>query len=304
MIRKNALRLALLLSLCVLLAACSNDDEKESSETDEPKENSEVTKEEEASDATASEETDSEQTSDTEEPVSEEEESQVVHMTVEESLEDVMTELISIFEEEHENVEIDAQYGHTESLTEDLINGDDQDMDIYFSSSDQGYESLVEAGILDQLATKYLLINEIVLVTTEDNEDITSYDSIFKNDDATLSIVNPESSLSGSHAEELIQAEKSNERTIENIEKSNDIDTAVSDIKEGKTDAGLLLRTEVSEEEDLKIVSRAPRSLTDPFVYSLGLSQDIADDSVAKEFYRFLQSEEALEVFANYGYIV
>ena len=71
MIRKNALRWALLLSLCVLLAACSNDDEKESSETDEPKENSEVTKEEEASDATASEETDSEQTSDTEEPVSE-----------------------------------------------------------------------------------------------------------------------------------------------------------------------------------------------------------------------------------------
>src|SRR5699024_10624238 len=113
---------------------------------------------------------------------------EVVHITAEQSLEDVMDELIALFEENNEGIKVDVQYGHTEKLTEDLIEGNDRDMDIYFSSDDAGYESLVEAGILNQLATKYLLINELVLVTGTDNEDINRYNDIFNNDDVSLTI--------------------------------------------------------------------------------------------------------------------
>lgn len=295
MIRKNVLGWALLLSLCVILAACSNDDESSSNETESDE--TDVSTEDETEDASE----------ETEEPVEEEpvkEENDVVHITAEQSLEDVMEELIDIFEANNESIEIDVQYGHTETLTEDLIEGNDQDMDIYFSSSDEGYDSLVEAGILNQLETKYLLINELVLVAGTENEDITSYNDIFNNEDTTLAIVNPEDSLSGTYAEDLLTQEEDHNMTADNIKTVADATAAINEIAEGNADAGFLLRTDVSEQDDVRIVSRAPRAILDPFVYGLGLSRSVDDGSAARIFYDFLQSEEALEVFTNYGYIV
>lgn len=298
MIRKNVLGWALLLSLCVILAACSNNDESSDneSETDETRETEEST-EEEAEDA--SEEADQ---SVEEEPVSEED--NVVYVTAEQSLEGVMDELIPLFEENNEGIKVDVQYGHTETLTEDLIEGNDEDMDIYFSSSDEGYESLVEAGILNQLATKYLLINELVLVTGSENEDITTYNDIFNNEDASLTIVDPEHSLSGTHAEELLVQEEERNMNPDKVKIAEDADTALKDVAANDTDAGFLLRTDISEDDDVRIISRAPRSILDPFVYGLGLSNGVDDGSAADLFYDYLQSEEALEIFTNYGYIV
>lgn len=298
MIRKNVLGWALLLSLCVILAACSNNDESSDneSETGETRETEEST-EEEAEDA--SEEADQ---SVEEEPVSEED--NVVYVTAEQSLEGVMDELIPLFEENNEGIKVDVQYGHTETLTEDLIEGNDEDMDIYFSSSDEGYESLVEAGILNQLATKYLLINELVLVTGSDNENITTYNDIFNNEDTSVTIVDPEDSLSGTYAEELLVQEEERNMNPDSIEKVVDAETAVKDIAAGESDAGFLLRTDVSEDDGVRIISRAPRSILEPFVYGLGLSNSVDDGSAADIFYDYLQSEEALEIFTNYGYIV
>lgn len=298
MIRKNVLGWALLLSLCVILAACSNNDESSDneSETGETRETEEST-EEEAEDA--SEEADQ---SVEEEPVSEED--NVVYVTAEQSLEGVMDELIPLFEENNEGIKVDVQYGHTETLTEDLIEGNDEDMDIYFSSSDKGYESLVEAGILNQLATKYLLINELVLVTGSNNENITTYNDIFNNEDTSVTIVDPEDSLSGTYAEELLVQEEERNMNPDSIEKVVDAETAVKDIAAGESDAGFLLRTDVSEDDGVRIISRAPRSILEPFVYGLGLSNSVDDGSAADIFYDYLQSEEALEIFTNYGYIV
>lgn len=298
MIRKNVLGWALLLSLCVILAACSNNDESSDneSETDETQETEKST-EEEAEDAI--EEADQ---SVEEEPIAEEDE--VVHITAEQSLEDVMDELIALFEENNEGIKVDVQYGHTEKLTEDLIEGNDRDMDIYFSSDDAGYESLVEAGILNQLATKYLLINELVLVTGTDNEDINRYNDIFNNDDVSLTIVDPEHSLSGTYAEELLNQEEEKNLNADSIETAADAETAAKDIAQGDTDAGFLLRTDISDDDGLRIISRAPRSILEPFVYGLGLSDSVEDGSAARVFYDYLQSSEALEIFTNYGYIV
>lgn len=298
MIRKNVLGWALLLSLCVILAACSNNDESSDneSETDETRETETSTKEE-AEDA-------SEEADDTVEEAQVPEEDEVVHVTAEQSLEDVMNELIVHFEENNEGIKIDVQYGHTTSLTEDLIEGNDQDMDIYFSSDDDGYDSLVDAGILNQLATKYLLINELVLVTDADNDDISTYNDIFSNDDTSLAIVDPEESLSGTYAEELIQGEEDKNLNLESIQALENTDSVVEEITQGDSDAGFLLRTDVSDNEDLKIISRAPRSILSPLVYGLGLSHSVEDGSAARAFYDFLQSEEALEIYTNYGYIV
>ena len=81
-------------------------------------------------------------------------------------------------------------------------------------------------------------------------------------------------------------------------------DSVVEEITQGDSDAGFLLRTDVSDNEDLKIISRAPRSILSPLVYGLGLSHSVEDGSAARAFYDFLQSEEALEIYTNYGYIV
>lgn len=85
---------------------------------------------------------------------------------------------------------------------------------------------------------------------------------------------------------------------------AEDADTALKDVAANDTDAGFLLRTDISEDDDVRIISRAPRSILDPFVYGLGLSNGVDDGSAADLFYDYLQSEEALEIFTNYGYIV
>ena len=173
------------------------------------------------------------------------------------------------------------------------------------SSDDDNYDALVEAGILNQLATKYLLINELVLVTDAENEDINSYNDIFNNEDTSLAIIDPEDSLAGTYAKELLNQEQEDKNLdAERVTTVADLDSAVESIKTGDSDAGFLLRTDVSDNDDIRIIQRAPRSILNPLVYGLGLSQSVEDGSAARVFYDFLQSEEALEIYTNYGYIV
>src|SRR5699024_12212819 len=122
--------------------------------------------------------------------------------------------------------------------------------------------------------------------------------------DVSLTIVDPEHSFSGTYAEELLNQEEEKNLNADSIETAADAEPAAKDIAQGDTDAGFLLRTDISDDDGLRIISRAPRSILEPFVYGLGLSDSVEDGSAARVFYDYLQSPEALEIFTNYGYIV
>ena len=72
----------------------------------------------------------------------------------------------------------------------------------------------------------------------------------------------------------------------------------------GSADAGLVYATDAALIKDkVRVVAEAPAgSLKKPIIYPIGILKNAPQTNAAKELASFLQSEEAMQAFAKYGF--
>ena len=75
-------------------------------------------------------------------------------------------------------------------------------------------------------------------------------------------------------------------------------------VAEGSADAGIVYATDAATTDKVKVVAEAPaESLAEPAIYPVGVVTASANKEAAQKFVEFLQSEEAIKVFEEYGFI-
>ena len=75
-------------------------------------------------------------------------------------------------------------------------------------------------------------------------------------------------------------------------------------VAEGSADAGLVYATDAALMKDkVTVVAEAPAgSLKKPVIYPIGVLAKAPQAEAAKDFAAFLQTEEAMKIFATYGF--
>ena len=75
-------------------------------------------------------------------------------------------------------------------------------------------------------------------------------------------------------------------------------------VAEGSADAGLVYATDAALLKDkVQVVAEAPQgALQKPVIYPIGVLQKAPQAAAAKEFAAFLQSDEAMKIFEEYGF--
>ena len=221
------------------------------------------------------------------------------------SLSNAMEELQKDFNEEYPDVEILYNADSSGTLQTQIEEG--SRCDIFFSAADKQMNALVDEELAEKDSVVDLLENKVVLIKPKGGETkVTGFENITDAENIALA---GEDVPVGQYAREIFNnmgiMDKVNEMEINEGKNVTEVLTAVS---EGSNEVGVVYATDAASVADkVDIIAEAPEgSLETPVYYPVGLTVDKeASDSeaaAAKAFLEFLQTDDAMKVFEEYGF--
>lgn len=216
------------------------------------------------------------------------------------SLTDAMNDIAKIFTEKHPEVQVDYNFGGSGALQQQIIQG--APADIFFSASEEHFQTVIDAGYIDKENSAELLENELILITPEENDTVSSFDNL--NAAERIAVGTPESVPAGAYSEEELESMGVLEALEEKFVYTEDVRAVLNYVETGNVDAGLVYRTDAETSEGVEIADTVPKDNHEAITYPVGMINDSKNPEAAQKFYDFIQSEEALEVFKDYGFVI
>ena len=209
-------------------------------------------------------------------------------------------ELIPMFEEENPGVTVKGTYDSSGKLQTQIEEG--LEADVFMSAATQQMDALTEEGFVDGESVTDLLENQIVLITSAENElGLAEFTDITKAD--TIAIGDPASVPAGQYAQEALTSLGIWDEVLAKPRLGTNVTEVLNWIAEGSAQAGIVYATDAATTDNVKVIAQAPEgSLAEPAIYPVGLVSASAHQEEAQAFLDFLQSDEAMAVFEAYGF--
>lgn len=221
------------------------------------------------------------------------------------SLSNAMEEIQQNFNEEYPDVEIFYNADSSGTLQTQIEEG--SRCDIFFSAATKQMDELVEEGLVKEDSVVDLLENKVVLIKPKDGETkVTGFENIT---DASNIALAGEDVPVGQYAREIFN----NLGIMEDVEameinEGKNVTEVLAAVSEGSNEVGVVYATDAASVADqVEIIAEAPAdALTTPVLYPVGLTEDAeaseAEAAAAETFLEYLQSDEAIAVFEEYGF--
>lgn len=210
------------------------------------------------------------------------------------SLADSLFELKEELEGEMPQVEILYNFGGSGSLRRQIEYG--APIDLFLSASKKDYEQLLDAGIIK---TGSLLVhNELVWIIRTDNVGHASPPQ------GRIAIGTPKAVPAGTYAKEALENMGLWESLHDQVVYAKDARHVVTLVQQGTIDAGIVYRSDAQQRKGLTMIPIDSR-LYSEIEYFIGIvagENDMKKQRAVEEVYRFLLSEEAMNVYKNHGF--
>lgn len=217
------------------------------------------------------------------------------------SLEYSYTEkLIPMFQEKYDWITVEGTYDSSGKLQTQIEEG--LAADVFMSAATKQMTALKDENLIDAGSIVDLLENKIVVIVPADKKDsITTFEQIA--DVETVALGDPESVPAGQYAKEAL----TNLNLWDTVSAKTSFGTNVTEVlnwvAEGSADAGIVYATDAATTDKVAVVAEAPEgSLEKKVIYPVGMVAASEHSEEAKLFIEFLQSEEAMAVFEEYGF--
>ena len=221
------------------------------------------------------------------------------------SLGNAMEEIQKDFNELSPDVEIFSNADSSGTLQTQSEEG--ARCDLFFSAAQKQMNALVDEELARKDSVVDLLENKVVLIKPKDGETkVTGFENI--TDAANIALAGEDVPV-GQYAREIFTNLDIMDAVKEmEINEGKIVTEVLTAVAEGSNEVGVVYATDAASVADqVEIIAEAPEgSLETPVLYPVGLVEDqeaTEDDSRAAEiFLEYLQSDEALEVFEEYGF--
>lgn len=218
------------------------------------------------------------------------------------SLENAFTEeLIPAFEKENSNIKVTGTYDASGKLQTQIEEG--ADIDVFFSAATTQMDALVDGKLVDKDTVVDLLENQIVLITAKDSDTkIDSYKGI--TEASTIAMGDPKSVPAGQYAKESFENLKIWDQLKEKeISYGTNVTEVLNWVAEGSADVGVVYKSDaLSMKDKVKIIDTAPADSVSKCIYPIGIVSATKKTDEAKAFIDYLQSDDAIKVFEDYGF--
>ena len=218
------------------------------------------------------------------------------------SLKEAMDVIQQTYQEEHPEVRLKFNFGASGSLQQQISQG--APVDLFFSAAEDKFDLLVEEGNIAKEDGLDLLGNELVLVVPKEDQSIKAFEDLVKAEVNKISIGTPETVPAGKYAKESLEKMDIWKDVESKVVYAKDVRQVLSYVETGNVDAGIVYKTDALVSDKVNIVASADPTTHAPIIYPVGIIKDSKNYEVAKTFYEYLQTEDALKVFENYGFTI
>ena len=221
------------------------------------------------------------------------------------SLSNAMEDIQKDFNKEYPDVNILFNADSSGTLQTQIEEG--SRCDIFFSAATKQMDALVDEELADKDSVVDLLENKVVLIKPKDGETkVTGFENITDAENIALA---GEDVPVGQYSREIFK-NLGIEDDINKMEinEGKNVTEVLASVSEGSNEIGVVYATDAASVADkVDIIAEAPAgSLETPVLYPVGLTIDSeASDSeaaAAKAFLEYLQTDDAMKVFEEYGF--
>ena len=221
------------------------------------------------------------------------------------SLSNAMEEIQKDFNETYPDVEILYNADSSGTLQTQIEEG--SRCDIFFSAATKQMDALVDEELAKKDSVVDLLENKVVLIKPKDGETkVTGFENIT---DAKNIALAGENVPVGQYYREIFKnlGIEDDVNKME-INEGKNVTDVLASVSEGSNEIGIVYATDATSVADkVDVIAEAPEgSLETPVLYPVGLTVDAeASDeeaAAADAFLEYLQTDDAMKVFEEYGF--
>lgn len=221
------------------------------------------------------------------------------------SLNNAMEVIQKDFNEEYPDVNILFNADSSGTLQTQIEEG--SRCDIFFSAATKQMDALVDEELAKKDSVVDLLENKVVLIKPKDGETkVTGFENIT---DAKNIALAGENVPVGQYSREIFKnlGIEDDVNKME-INEGKNVTDVLASVSEGSNEIGIVYATDAASVADkVDVIAEAPEgSLETPVLYPVGLTVDAeaSDEEVAAAdaFLEYLQTDDAMKVFEEYGF--
>ncbi|GGB56392.1 molybdate ABC transporter substrate-binding protein [Virgibacillus dakarensis] len=216
------------------------------------------------------------------------------------SLKDAMAEIQDTYRQEHPEVTLRFNFAGSGSLMQQISKG--APVDLFFSAAEDKFDRLVEEGKIEKEDGVDLLGNSLVLVVPDEEESVSSFDDLTNTNINKMAIGTPESVPAGKYAKESLKKLGIWKDVESKMVYAKDVRQVLSYVETGNVAAGMVYKTDAVLSDKVKITATAEPETHTPIIYPVGIVKNTEHYDAAKDFYQYLQRDQALKVFEKYGF--
>ena len=211
--------------------------------------------------------------------------------------------LIPMFEQKYPGVKVTPTYASSGDLQTQIENG--LEADVFMSAANKQMNALAEKGLVDNSTNLQFLENKVVLIVpANSSSNISSFDDL-KNLSGNIAIGDPESVPAGQYAKEVLNNTGIWNDGESKLSLGTDVTAVLNQVAQGSAECGIVYATDGKSTNDVKVVCEAPESaLKTPVIYPVAALKNSTDDDATKAFMDILQTQEAKDVFVDYGFTI
>lgn len=223
------------------------------------------------------------------------------------SLTDALEEIQTAYENKHENIELNFNFGASGALQQQIELG--APTDVFLSASAANMKTLVDKKFIDASQQTSLLSNELVVIIPATLAgagvgSIQRIEDLAKENIEHIALGIPETVPAGSYAKEALTNARLWESLQSKIVQTKDVRQVLAYVESGNAEAGFVYKTDALASKKVSIAFNADPNTYTPIVYPAGIVKATKHLEEAFDFYNYLQSDEAKDVFTKYGFTI
>lgn len=215
------------------------------------------------------------------------------------SLQDALEELKTTYEKQHDTINILYNFGGSGALQQQILQG--APADLFFSAAEDKFDVLVEKEMIDQKLGTDLLANDLVLIVPKNNEkEIQSFEDLQQA--GKIALGTPETVPAGQYGVDTLKNMQLWDSLESKVVYTKDVRQVLTYTETENVDAGMVYKTDALVSDKVNVVATADDAMHAPIIYPVGVLKASKHAQEAEDFYHFLQSVEAMDVFEKYGF--
>lgn len=216
------------------------------------------------------------------------------------SVQEVIQDIGSLFNQQHPHVKLTYNFGSSGSLRHQIEQG--APVDIFISAAGQHMDALENRNLLLNNTRQNLLTNKIVLITAQNNLDLKSFSQLQKSEVKKIAIGAPDSVPAGKYAKEVLDSLQLYQPLEHKFIFAKNVRQVLAYVETKNVEAGIVYSTDAQLSKQVKVIEIAPTISHSSIVYPVSIIQTSQYPAIAQEFIQFLFSDAAKSIFKQYGF--